>query len=122
MVRLPDTDDVYAEWRRLVVTHGVSGKKTHDARLVAAMTTEGIVHILTFNSADFRALCEHALPGRTTVDLSLGKSLGETWSATITAINAANRRVLLDNSQAFGGMHFIDPRQLFVQAPYRFRY
>jgi predicted nucleic acid-binding protein len=51
--RLPDSDDVYTEWRRLVVTHGVSGKKTHDARLVAAMTVSGITHILTFNADDF---------------------------------------------------------------------
>ena len=35
--RLSDSDEIYSEWRRLVVTHGVSGKKTHDARLVAAM-------------------------------------------------------------------------------------
>lgn len=51
--RLPDTDDVYPEWRRLVVTHGVSGKKAHDARLVAAMTVNRITHILTFNAGDF---------------------------------------------------------------------
>jgi predicted nucleic acid-binding protein len=51
--RLPDSDDVYAEWRRLVVTHGVSGKTTHDARLVAAMISNRITHILTFNADDF---------------------------------------------------------------------
>jgi predicted nucleic acid-binding protein len=51
--RLPDSDDVYPEWRRLVVTYGVSGKKTHDARLVAAMTVNRITHILTFNADDF---------------------------------------------------------------------
>jgi predicted nucleic acid-binding protein len=51
--RLPDSDDVYPEWRRLVVTHGVSGKKAHDARLVATMTVNGIAHILTFNAGDF---------------------------------------------------------------------
>jgi predicted nucleic acid-binding protein len=51
--RLPDSDDVYPAWRRLVVTHGVSGKKAHDARLVAAMTVSGITHILTFNTDDF---------------------------------------------------------------------
>jgi len=50
--RLPDSDDVYPEWRRLVLTHGVSGKKTHDARLVAAMTANRITHILTFNVED----------------------------------------------------------------------
>ena len=51
--RLPDSDDAYPQWRRLVVTHGVSGKKTHDARLVAAMIVHGITHILTFNADDF---------------------------------------------------------------------
>lgn len=51
--RWPDSDDVYPEWRRLVVTHAVSGKKAHDARLVAAMTVNGITHILTFNVDDF---------------------------------------------------------------------
>ena len=51
--RLPDSDDVYPEWRRLVVTYGVSGKKAHDARLVATMTVNGITHILTFNADDF---------------------------------------------------------------------
>lgn len=40
--RLPESDDVYAEWRRLVVAHGVSGKKTHDARIVAAMLVHGL--------------------------------------------------------------------------------
>lgn len=51
--RLPDSDDVYPEWRRLVVTHAVSGKKTHDARLVAAMNVNGPTQILTFNVEDF---------------------------------------------------------------------
>ncbi|MBI1791452.1 MAG: PIN domain-containing protein [Acidobacteria bacterium] len=51
--RLPDTDEVYPEWRRLVVALGVSGKKTHDARIVAAMAVHGVTHILTFNADDF---------------------------------------------------------------------
>jgi len=51
--RLPESDDVYAEWRRLVVSYGVSGKETHDARLVAAMIIHGIKRILTFDRADF---------------------------------------------------------------------
>jgi predicted nucleic acid-binding protein len=53
VVRLPDTDDAYAEWRRLVTLHSVSGKTAHDARLVAAMKVHGITHILTFNVEDF---------------------------------------------------------------------
>ena len=50
---LPDTADAFTEWERLVIQHQVSGKKTHDARLVAAMNVHGITHILTFNSDDF---------------------------------------------------------------------
>ena len=51
--RLPDSDKVYEEWRRLVVSYGVSGKETHDASLVAAMLVHGIKGILTFDRDDF---------------------------------------------------------------------
>lgn len=54
VIRLPDSDNIYPEWRRLVVTHGVSGKKSHDARLVAIMNIQAITHIVTFNTEDFR--------------------------------------------------------------------
>lgn len=50
---LPDSSAVYAEWKRLVVRHGVRGSKVHDARLVATMNVHGIRRILTFNTADF---------------------------------------------------------------------
>jgi outer membrane receptor protein involved in Fe transport len=62
------------------------------------------------------------LPGHTTADLSLGRSLGENISVSITALNLANRRFLLDNSLTFGGTHFFDPREIFVQVRYRFHY
>lgn len=48
-----DTTAVFPEWRSLVVTHAVSGKPAHDARLVAAMRVHGLTHLLTFNVADF---------------------------------------------------------------------
>jgi hypothetical protein len=51
---LPDTAAVYAEWRRLVTTHGVTGFRSYDARLVATMRVHGVTHILTFNVDDFR--------------------------------------------------------------------
>ena len=50
---LPESPAVFAEWRRLVVAHSVLGKNAHDARLVAAMRTHGVTHLLTFNVADF---------------------------------------------------------------------
>jgi predicted nucleic acid-binding protein len=50
---LPDSPDVYPEWRRLVVDYSVSGVQVHDARLVAVMIFYNITHILTFNTQDF---------------------------------------------------------------------
>lgn len=50
---LRDSPGIYDVWRQLVVNHAVSGKKAHDARLVAAMRVHGVTHILTFNVEDF---------------------------------------------------------------------
>jgi outer membrane receptor protein involved in Fe transport len=62
------------------------------------------------------------LPGHTTFDLSIGKEFRERWSVTLNGINVANRRVLLDNSFTFGGTHYLNPREIFVQLRYRFHY
>lgn len=62
------------------------------------------------------------LPGHTTFDLSLGKDFGERLSASLNALNVANRRVELDNSTTFGGFHWNNPRELFVEFRYRFHY
>jgi hypothetical protein len=62
------------------------------------------------------------LPGHTTFDLALGKEFGERFSASLNSTNVANRRVLLDNSFTFGGTHFLNPREIFVQVRYRFHY
>ncbi len=62
------------------------------------------------------------LPGHTTFDLSLGKSFGEKYSVSVTALNVGNRRVLLDNSLTFGGFHYNDPRQIYAEFRYRFHY
>jgi outer membrane receptor protein involved in Fe transport len=37
-------------------------------------------------------------------------------------LNVANRRYLLDNSETFGGTHYGEPRQIYVQMRYRFRF
>jgi outer membrane cobalamin receptor len=62
------------------------------------------------------------LPGHTTFDLALGKSFGERFSINVQGVNVANRRVLLDNSFTFGGTHFLNPREIFVQLRFRFHY
>jgi hypothetical protein len=62
------------------------------------------------------------LPGHTTFDLSLDKDFGERFSASINALNVANRRVELDNSVTFGGFHWNQPREIYAQVRFHFRY
>ena len=62
------------------------------------------------------------LPGHTTFDLSLGKDFGERFTASLTALNLANRRVIYDDSLTFGGYHWNLPREIFVQFRFRFHY
>jgi outer membrane receptor protein involved in Fe transport len=62
------------------------------------------------------------LPGHTTFDLTVGKAVSENLTISVTALNLMNRRFLLDNSETFGGTHYADPRQVYVQVKYRFHY
>jgi Carboxypeptidase regulatory-like domain/TonB dependent receptor/TonB-dependent Receptor Plug Domain len=62
------------------------------------------------------------LPVHTTVDLSLGKTFAEKYTFSVTALNVGNRRVQLDNSQTFGGFHWNDPRQIYGEFRYRFKF
>jgi len=63
----------------------------------------------------------HLVP-HTTFDLTLGKDFGERFSVAFNVLNAANRRVDLDNSQTFGGFHWNNPREIYVELRYRFHY
>jgi hypothetical protein len=62
------------------------------------------------------------LPQHTTFDLTLGKDFGESLSASLNMLNVANHRLDLDNSQTFGGFHWNNPREIFVELRYRFHY
>jgi outer membrane receptor protein involved in Fe transport len=62
------------------------------------------------------------LAGHTTFDLTVGKTLRENLTLSVTALNLMNRRFLLDNSTTFGGTHYADPRQVYAQLKYRFHY
>jgi len=62
------------------------------------------------------------LPSHTTFDLSVGKSFGERWSVRLSGLNLSNHRYLLDNSNTFGGTHYVNPREISLQVRYRFRY
>jgi len=50
---LPEPAEVFETWEQLVIAYRVSGKNTHDARLVAVMKAHGIGTILTLNVQDF---------------------------------------------------------------------
>lgn len=62
------------------------------------------------------------LPAHTTFDVSAGKNFGEKYSVSVTALNAANRRMQLDNSLTFGGFHWNEPREIYAEFRYRFHF
>ena len=62
------------------------------------------------------------LPSHTTFDLAIGKDFGERFSASVNALNVANRHLLTDNSLTFGGFHWNNPREIYVELRYRFHY
>jgi TonB dependent receptor/Carboxypeptidase regulatory-like domain/TonB-dependent Receptor Plug Domain len=62
------------------------------------------------------------LPQHTTFDLSVGKHFGERFTASVTALNVANRHLLIDNSLTFGGFHYNDPREIYGEFRWRFHY
>ena len=64
---------------------------------------------------------EH-LPVHTTFDVSFGKGFGEYWLVALQTVNLTNRRFLLDRANTFGGTHFAEPRQIYVELRYRFHY
>ena len=51
---LEESAEIFPNWFNLVVTGNVTGKRTHDLRLVAVMLANQVTHILTFNSGDFK--------------------------------------------------------------------
>jgi hypothetical protein len=60
------------------------------------------------------------LPQHTPFDLSLGKDFGERFSASLTALNVANRRVEYGNNLAFGGFRWDNPCEIYLELRYRF--
>ncbi|HEX8880116.1 MAG TPA: TonB-dependent receptor [Candidatus Acidoferrum sp.] len=86
-----------------------------------AWASTDVYYASGFTNGDPTIPGDHLQP-HTTFDMSLGKNFGEVFSVNVQALNVANRRVLLHNSFKFGGTHFINPREIFVQLRYRFHY
>jgi predicted nucleic acid-binding protein len=57
--RFPFTEEVpqiFSTWLTLVTENQITGKRTHDVRIVAAMIESDITHILTLNPKDFSGI------------------------------------------------------------------
>jgi hypothetical protein len=95
--------DVTLPWRAYASTNVSYGSGFHNA----------------FPGAPFPG---NYLPQHTSLDLTLGKDFGERFAASVTALNVANRRVEYDNSLTFGGYHWNNPREIYLELRYRFHY
>jgi hypothetical protein len=62
------------------------------------------------------------LPGHAELNVSLRRRLGASGTLGVTALNVFNNHLLIDNSLTFGGTHFNDPRQVYLEFRYRFHY
>src|SRR5258706_9416830 len=62
---------------------------------------------------------DHLQP-HTTFDLSLGKEFAERLSVSLSGINVANRRVVLDNNFTFCGTPYLNPPEGFFPVRYCF--
>jgi hypothetical protein len=40
----------------------------------------------------------------------------------VNALNISHGRYLLDNSNTFGGTHYVNPREVYVEMRYRFSF
>jgi hypothetical protein len=62
------------------------------------------------------------LPSYTVFDLTAGRNISRDLSVSITTLNLTNRHLLTDNSLTFGGVHWNDPFQAYLELRYKFHY
>jgi hypothetical protein len=103
----------------------------HDQRNTASVGFDANLPWAAFASADVSASSGASngsgdppshLPGYLELNLSAGKTFTPNLSASLTVLNVTDRHLLTDNSLTFGGVHWNDPRQLYAQIHYKFRY
>lgn len=64
---LADTEEIFPAWRDIVTRYNITGRATHDARLVAAMKVHGETSILTFDTGFNRYDIEVVHPASITI-------------------------------------------------------
>jgi hypothetical protein len=89
--------------------------------LPRAVTAAGSVYYGS-GFTDGSSLVPAHLEPHTTFDLSLAKVFRDRYTVSLNGLNVGNRRFLLDNSVTFGGTHYAEPRQIYLQFRYRFKY
>jgi len=62
------------------------------------------------------------LPSHASLDLSFGRAFTTNLTASLSVLNLTNRRLLLDNSLTFDGLHWNNPREIFAEIHYLFGY
>jgi len=62
------------------------------------------------------------LPGHVGFDLGGGKRFGKNWAVTVNVLNVTNGSYLLDNSPLLGGVHWVEPRQIWAEVRYKFHF
>lgn len=99
-------------------------RNTVDAGLDVSLPSRAFVSMNLYYGSGFAngSAPPRHLPGHTSADLTAGKAFGERFTASLTVLNVADRWPLIDNSQTFGGTHFDDPREVYVEIHYRFGY
>jgi predicted nucleic acid-binding protein len=53
---IEEVPQIFSTWLTLVTENQITGKRTHDVRIVASMIESGITHILTLNPKDFSGI------------------------------------------------------------------
>jgi outer membrane cobalamin receptor len=115
------TDFEPAEGERFFLDH--DQRNTFNANFVADLPWNSVLSGgVRYGSGFLNGEGPDHLRGNATVDLALIKKFGESWSVSLQAVNVFNRRFLVDNSSTFGGTHFSEPRQIYIQVRHRFHF
>ncbi len=62
------------------------------------------------------------IPPTTTADVAIGKTVGERWTISLTALNVSNSRYPFSVNSTFAGTHFNNPREVIASVRYRFHF
>ena len=62
------------------------------------------------------------MPQHTTLDLAVGREFGEKLELRLSSLNVTNALFLTGLENSFAGTHYAHPREVTVQARYRFHF